>query len=57
MHEKARASLPVQADEKIEQYEYVLANKENVCFNKNDVTKNLPDKFAHLIRAPGQGAN
>ena len=46
-----------QADEKIEQYEYVLANKENVCFNKNDVPKNLPDKFAHLIRAPGQGAN
>jgi len=46
-----------QADEKTEQYEFVLANKENVAINKNDAPRNLPEKYAHLVKAPSQGAN
>ena len=45
-----------QAAEKVEQYEYILANKENVCINENDAPRDLPAKYAHLVRAPGQGA-
>ena len=45
-----------QAAEKVEQYEYILENKENVCINGNDTPRDLPAKYAHLVRVPGQGA-
>ena len=44
-------------EEKETQYEHVLENLDNLAINKNDAPRNIPEKYAHLVKAPGQGAN
>lgn len=43
------------ADQKKEQYCYVVDNKENVRINARDKPKSLPDSVADLVQEPGIG--
>ena len=44
-------------EEKEVQYKHVLANIANLAINKNDMPRNIPEKYAHLVKAPGQCAD
>ena len=46
-----------QPEEKKQQYEHMLTNKDKIRINANDAPKYVPEAYASLVTTPGQGGD